>query len=273
VTVPLEAGESDFIDYISATDAKRLESSTDIEVYNYPSSLNYYLFYLNVQHPKLKDIRVRQAIRYGLDIPALIEAQDEDLSTRAYALISQGLGIGYWPDAPHYERDVAKAKSLLADAGVSGLELDCGVLGTSGTSAKTLGEVAQASLQEIGIKINILQNPQEEYFQKVEKQQLYFVGYGGAPDPWYQFEWFTCDQIWNSSFWCDQEFDRLWDELGKEFDPDRRTQIGIEMQKLMDESAAFVWVNYWGVHHAGRKGIIPAFDPNGGPYPKYFRAA
>jgi len=29
------------------------------------------------------------------------------------------MGIGYWPDAPVYDRNVDEAKTLLADAGVS----------------------------------------------------------------------------------------------------------------------------------------------------------
>ena len=53
---------------------------------------------INVQNPKLSDLRVRQAIRYAIDVPALTALSGLTSTKPAYALISEDMGVGYWPE-------------------------------------------------------------------------------------------------------------------------------------------------------------------------------
>ena len=82
------------------------------------SSLRYYWIGLNRDHPKLQDIRVRQAIQYGIDIEAVIEAAWFGLATPATGIIAPGLvGHREKADIPlNGDRDVARR--LLREAGV-----------------------------------------------------------------------------------------------------------------------------------------------------------
>src|SRR5438552_3353431 len=103
---------------------QRLSSNSGFRTYQPPGVLNYFFLALDVQNPSLKDLRVRQAIRLAVDIPQIIQANRMPESTRLNAQISQQMGLGYWADAPVYQRDVPKAKQLLAEAGATNLTLD-----------------------------------------------------------------------------------------------------------------------------------------------------
>ena len=71
---------------------------------------------INVEKPPYTDIRVRRAIRYGIDVDAIIAGAYSGTVSRANSLLAPGL-LGHWDAAPVYKRDVDKAKALLAEAG------------------------------------------------------------------------------------------------------------------------------------------------------------
>ena len=78
---------------------------------------------INVTDPQLKDLNLRLAIRYGIDVPSIIQAAFDDKWKRANAIIPQNMGLGYWKGAPAYARDVDKAKGYLAKSGLSNVTL------------------------------------------------------------------------------------------------------------------------------------------------------
>jgi peptide/nickel transport system substrate-binding protein len=267
VTAPLEAGDSDFV-RIGSLDAERFRKDNRFTVYDKPSPLNYTFMFINVRHPKLKDIRVRQAIRYAIDVPGLIQVTREDPNTQLNALISSAL-VGHWPGSPVYKRDVKKAKALLAEAGVQNLQVDL-----ADGLTKDMGEYIQANLAEAGIKVNVITNPPSVYQTDPKRAQLYLVNYAGAPDPFYQFEWFTCAQqgIWNWAFWCDKTYSNLEVKLGRTRNNAQRAQIALQMQKLMDKSAAFIWMSKSVQHFLAPKNIQPAFAPGNWPQFRAFKS-
>ena len=107
---------------------------------------------MNVENPKLQDINVRQAIRYALDVPGMVKATYMGQADVEYALIPPGL-VGYWKDAPKYERDVAKAKEYMQKAGIDTLDLKIDIQDT--TEYRSWAEIAQQNLKEIGINLTI----------------------------------------------------------------------------------------------------------------------
>jgi peptide/nickel transport system substrate-binding protein len=232
---------------------------------------------MNVQHPKLQDVNVREAVRYAIDVPGILEAAFENRHTQATAIIPPGMPLGHWEEAPVYERDVEKAKELLATAGVSDLELTMTVP-KEATGAKTIGEIVQANLADIGIdvELNIVESATlNELGDVLKPLQLFYVYFVTTPDPSWSTVWFTCDQIlqWNWMFWCDQRYDRLHSAALKEQDEARRDEMYIEMQKLWDAATHTVWVHWPKVFYAARKEIEPALRPDGRILPWAFRSA
>lgn len=124
------------------------------------------------------DVRVRQALNYAVDRQALIDTG------------AQGQGLPMWDyfpdDSPlhdpsmdgFFERDIDKAKALLAEAGQSGLSFDIAI----SPDMRRPAEVLQAQLAEAGIKVKLVQpaNLIEEFFiEHVQPAGLFNSGRKG----------------------------------------------------------------------------------------------
>jgi peptide/nickel transport system substrate-binding protein len=239
--------------------------------------LFYYWIGMDVENPKLADINVRQAIRYGIDVDQILAGVYFGQAEREDALVPPGL-TGYWKDAPHYQRDVAKAKEYLTKAGKTSLDLTYSCSNT--TEAKAQAEIVQQNLAEVGINVTIDSIDASSFWQagmgdNGKKLELYATGFSMYPDPSWATMWFTCDQVgvWNWMRWCSKDFDKLHMQGVEELDPAKRDEIYIQMQKLWDEACINVWVTHGANIHAYKKNLAPSFTPHGQEQLWYFKAA
>jgi peptide/nickel transport system substrate-binding protein len=238
-------------------------------------TVNYNWIAMNVQHPNLEDVNVRRAIRAGIDVQAIIDVAYDGKYARACAMIAPDL-LGYWPDAPCYERDVEQAKAYLAEAGLE--TLDVTLTYENVAPDNVIAELVQANLAEVGINVELVPQDgalfwEEGYGEEGAKvRQLAIMAYATYPDPAWDTMWFTCAQVqeWNWMYWCSEEFDRLHEEGMRELDPDKRRDIYIQMQELMDEDAIAVWTAYPTNFWVGRTGLVPSIQPSGSYIPWRF---
>jgi peptide/nickel transport system substrate-binding protein len=231
--------------------------------------IDYVWFGPNIEKKPFDDLRVRQALRLGVDIDGILAGAYAGLYPRANALLAPGI-VGYWAEAPVYKRDVDAAKKLLADAGQgSGFKTSLTIL-ASDARYQAIGAIVQANLAEIGIDVQINALDPGAYWALGEKDaskdlELSLIEYSGKFDPGFQTQWFTSAQVgqWNWQRWKSKEFDDL-DALGaKTTDQAKRNEIYIKAQKLMDESAAFVWITHNVNTFASRSWLKPGILPNG----------
>jgi len=272
--IALETGSVDF-GLISTSSVKRFEGDSGFTVIKKPDA-GYSWIGMNVKDPVLQDVNLRQAIRYAVDVPSMLTAAYDNLWQQAYAMLSPGFPVGFWQDAPKYERDIEKAKSFLAKAGDPGT-LKLSVADEPGT--KQLAEIVQSNLGDIGLDVKIGTLDSASFYtisKEASSRQFFYATYGGLlPDPSWATVWEVCDQVgkFNWMNWCNQTYSRLHDEGLHEIDLDKREQIYIEMQRVMDQDAHDVWIAYpvraWG----SRKGITPAITPWGQYVPWAFRSA
>jgi len=274
--VALDAGELD-IAQIDVEILPQYEGKAGYEAATFPS-LGYSWIGMNIENPKLQDIRVRQAIRYALDVPSMLAAEGLSAEDQAFSLIPRGL-LGYWADAPHYERDVEKAKSLLAEAGVTSLGLRYDCIAAAGGGNPT-GEVAQANLAEAGINVTINAMDASSYWtvgegERAKGLELFSAGYYTQPDPAWCTMWFTCDQVgvWNWMRWCSEEFDSLHKQGMTTMDPAEREKIYIKMQQMWDEMCTSVFLTYGTGVWVWSDKIKTAFTPNGFALLHFFEPA
>lgn len=266
VDIALETGEIDF-GRIAPTSVSRFEDNPNFTVIPI-NSTDWEVLYMNVQHPLLKDVRVRQAIRYAIDIDSINEAVYEDRYAPLCNMMTPQM-LGYWEDAPCYKQDLEKARELLGEAGVENLELHIAIQNTE--AEKMVGEIIQANLLEIGINLIIdVQDDAafvEEGFgpEAVKNRQLVFLNWINYPDPSLTTMFFKCDQTeqWNWSYYCNPEFDALNDQAVLEMDPEARADLYIEMQKLVDESAGSVFVSNIVLYYVARNDIKASITPHG----------
>lgn len=245
-----EAGEVDCTEITPSTLARYRQSpppNTNIRV---AGALQYMWLGMNTEHPKLQDIRVRKAIQHAVDVDSVIQGAYSGTTEKSYGIVCPGL-IGQRFESS-YSYDPAKAKALLSEAGVSGLELD---LKTLNVQERILAcQIIQANLQAVGIKANVLPVDSGPFWEMGSESagdqwkdlQLWLMRYGTNPDPYEATQWFVSDQVgvWNWERWKDPEFDKLYKDGIAETDTEKRAQIYLKMQQIMEDTGAYVWINH-----------------------------
>jgi peptide/nickel transport system substrate-binding protein len=147
--VGLENGQYDML-YLAPDDplvVKRLEDKGFVRsLYsrNLPSQL-----LMNVTVKPYDDPRVRQAIAYSIDRQQYVDLVYPGIGKPWYSPVPEGYSY-VATDLPRYDKDVNKAKSLLAEAGYpSGIDLTMNVYDVQ----KTASDVIAEQLKQAGIRV------------------------------------------------------------------------------------------------------------------------
>ena len=240
----LRSGELDFA-VLAPSAAEPLRSVAGLALSEQPS-IAYVWLGMNVEKAPFTDVRVRQAIRLALDVDQMLAAGYNAKAPRLNTLLPPQI-LGHWKEAPVYKRNVAEAKSLLAAAGVSNLKVKLLVLNQASYTSMAL--VARALLAEVGITVEVDSQEGGTYWNSgkgdVGKNiDMFIVRFNGKHDPNFIMQWFVSRQIgeWNWQRWNSPEFDALFAQSAGELDPAKRRQLVVDAQRLMDKSAAFVWL-------------------------------
>jgi peptide/nickel transport system substrate-binding protein len=206
---------------------------------------------INTEHPKLKDLRVRQAIQYAIDLDAIMAGAYGGVAKQATGMVPEGM-LGARDANLIGGRDVAKAKALLAEAGATDLTITISVLTDS--TQQAVAQIIQANLAEAGITAEILPYDSGAFWNLgVEAEgdawkdlQLTLMQFSGGTDPSENLVWFTPDQIgkWNWERWNNPEYATLYDKALTELDPAKRDTMYKRMQDLMEESGAYVFLTH-----------------------------
>jgi len=245
-----EAGELDCTEVGADTLArytKTMPEGTGIAV---AGELQYMWMGMNTEHPKLQDIRVRKAIQHAVDVDTILQGAYSGTTAKSAGIICPGL-VGK-RDRAGYSYDPARAREMLAEAGVAGLEL---TLRTLNNQERMLAaQIIQANLAAVGITVKVLPLDSGPFWEMGQESkgdtwkdlELWIMRFGTTPDPYEATQWFTSDQVgvWNWERWTDEEYDRLYQEGINETDPRTRHDIYVRMQEIMENTGAYVWINH-----------------------------
>ena len=114
---------------------------------NYAANLKVF----NMEHPALKDKRVRQAWYYAVDYGTIVEATAPKLQSVGKSILLDWMDV-YSDDIPTYEYDPEKAKRLLAEAGFeNGFTVT--QLQTSSNGVTEQMQLEQEYLAQVGIML------------------------------------------------------------------------------------------------------------------------
>jgi peptide/nickel transport system substrate-binding protein len=246
----LEAGEVSCTEITTDTVVRYADNPPAGVKTRVAGSLQYMWMGMNTEHPKLQDIRVRKAIQHAVDVDSIIQGAYSGTSERSHGIVCPGL-IGHRTESK-YSYDPEAAKALLAEAGVSGLEVD---LKTLNAQERILAaQIIQANLAAVGITANVIPVESGPFWEmgyaesgdQWKDLQLWIMRYGTNPDPYECTQWFVSSQVgvWNWERWTDPEFDELYTKGIAETDPVKREAIYLRMQEIMEDTGAYVWINH-----------------------------
>lgn len=184
----------DLINYVPPADVANINAQDDTQVFDGSSVYIFMLFpdYRD-ETPRVtakdgskldanpfQDIRVRQAISYGLQRAAIADRVMEGLAKPAHQIITEGF-FGWSPELGELEYDIDKAKALLSEAGYpDGFKID---LHCTSDRLPMDGDVCAAlgpMLGRIGIEATVNATPRAVYFpaQSAGEYSLMMNGWG-----------------------------------------------------------------------------------------------
>ena len=265
-TAALEANlRSGGIDYIAGELGLSLDQALALEKrqrdkfdFVYKAGLVYEHVDLNLDNPILKDVRVRQALLYGLDRAAISKQLFEGKQPVAESFVSP-LDWVVAKDIPTYRYDPKKAAALLDAAGWSkmaggfrtnaaGERLSLELMTTAGNRSRELVEqVLQSQWRALGMDIRIRNEPARVFFGQTMTQRKFpaMAMYAWISSPenvprttLHSKEIPTADNNWsgqNYPAFRNAEMDALIDKVEVELDREKRRALWHRIQEIYAE--------------------------------------
>ncbi|SEF66390.1 ABC transporter substrate-binding protein [Bosea lathyri] len=256
----LRAGELDMLERLAPTDVKSAQADKSLKVAS-TANLGYQGITINTNNgdaakqPMGMDKRVRQALSLSIDRKVLSQVVFEGL----YEPMIQPFNPGnpyLSADFPVPARDVAKAKALLKEAGLSKVSVELFV--TNNPVDAQLGQVVQAMAQEAGIDVQIRSTEFASQLrdQQQGKFQMSRIGWSGRIDPDGNIHPFvTTKGNQNDGKYSNAEVDRLLDEARTVYDVAERKKRYDAAQKILQDELPIVYLYNQTVFFALRSNI------------------
>jgi peptide/nickel transport system substrate-binding protein len=209
----LRSGGLDLIERVLATDIKTVRDDKKLKL-SKAVSLGYLGLTVNLKNgpkadnPLGKDAKVRRAFELAIDRDAINQVVFNGEFVPGNQWVS--------PQNPYYQekfpvpkRDVAKAKALLKEAGVTGpVQLDFMV--PNGAETRAVAEVVQSMVAEAGFDLKIRVTEFATSLKQSEEgnYQVYLIGWSGRSDPdGNSYSFHVCGQPQNTTGYCDKDVD------------------------------------------------------------------
>jgi peptide/nickel transport system substrate-binding protein len=232
----LRSGGLDLIERVLATDIKSVRDNPKLRL-SKAVSLGYVGLTINLSNgpkastPLAKDARVRRAFELSLDREAINQVVFNGEFVPGNQWVSP-LNPYFQEKFPVPKRDVAKAKALLKEAGVTGpMALDFMV--PNGAETRAVAEVVQSMAAEAGFDLKIRVTEFATSLKQAEDgdYQVFLIGWSGRSDPdGNSFSFHTCGSPQNNSGYCDKDVDAAHKEA--------RTKTSLADRKKAYETVA-----------------------------------
>ncbi len=252
----LRSGDIDVMHLVAPTDAANLRKEGKFEVASV-TGLAYIGITINLRNktgkqnppgdlgtPLANDPRVREALDLAIDRNALNQVAWDGQYTPGCTPLS--------PVSPYHDksmrcpaRDVARAKKLLADAGLAG-GVSFELMIQNDPQQRRVGEVIQGMAKEAGFNISLRPT---EFASLLKEQdagtyQASLIGWSGRLDPdgnIHQFQ--TCNGSLNVSHFCDEGVDALLNKAREVTDQKERFELYRQaVEKLIGVHRSIIYI-------------------------------
>jgi peptide/nickel transport system substrate-binding protein len=238
----LLGGEIDWVLAIAPQNFEKLDADPNVVVSTVPQ-LSYDYIGLNMLRQPFDDVRVRQAIALALDREQIAEAGYFGLAVPVQG--PTGPGSPWYFDYAPYDRDVEKAKALLAEAGYAdGFEMELMPTVQYGETVRG-AQVVQQQLAEIGITASINAPEWSEWLELEGSGQYdaYLCNWNGLIDAdQYYYLQHKSDQVFNFTGYNNPEFDQLVTDARSTSDFDTRYALYQDLNQILVDEAPYVYM-------------------------------
>lgn len=244
----LRSGQLDFIERLAASDVPGLKSdsrfkiSKIVEIGYQGITINLAKSDLAQKNPLGRDARVREAFELSLDRDAIVQVIMEGEAQAGNQWVSPQNPF-YAKSVPVPKRDVAKAKALLKEAGVTNPSF---TLMTPTTSdAQKLAQVVQSMAQEAGFDVKIQATEFATSLNLADKGQFeaYVLAWSGRADPDGNLHafLFTNAPI-NYAGYSKPEVDALINQSRTTLDPAARTKVYAQIAEIVSKDRPIIYL-------------------------------
>ena len=262
ILAALRTGAIDFALLNDPLVASLVASDGSVQLNRAPA-ISYHVLQLNPSRPPMDDLAVRQAISCAIDRQQVL-----DTASLGEGQVTGPLTIPAYRSDPDslfcYQRDVDRARELLASSGQSDITLNLIAARGEPPTAVAEAQVIQANLGEIGIGVEIEVLELNVYIDRWLKADFDVAAAhnGGRADPYtmYTRYWTRDGNLQKVSNYIDDTLDSLMQRGRTETDPEARRAIFAEFDRHLAEMAPWIWL-YNGYEYTAQQSHVEGFVP------------
>jgi len=243
-TQKMKSGECHVMSEPQPQDIEGLKKANAVVMSTEGLNVSYIAF--NTTKKPFDNLKVREALALAMNQKSYIDVIFKSQGAAAKNPIPPTMW-SYDSKTSDQEYNIEKAKSLLKEAGLEkGFETELWTLPVSRPylpNGKKLGEMVQADLAKIGVKVKLVTFDWPTYLEKSKKGEHQMVQFGwtgdnGDPDNFLNVL-LGCSAIKagsNYARWCDKSFDDLLQKAKEESDIKKRTSYYVKAQDLFQKN-------------------------------------
>jgi peptide/nickel transport system substrate-binding protein len=249
----LRSGQLDFIERMAPSDVPGLKGDSRFKIARIVE-IGYQGITINIgkseqaqKNPLGRDPRVREAFELSLDRAAIVQVATDGEAEVGNQWVAPN-NSWYAKNVPIPKRDVARAKALLAAAGVPNPSFTMMTPTTS--DAQKIAQVVQAMAKDAGFEVKLQATEFSTSLDLADKGQFdaYVLAWSGRADPdgnLYNFH--ACKQPLNYAGYCKPEVDELINRSRTTTDPSARLPLfeQIEAHVAKDRPIIYLFHRHW----------------------------
>jgi peptide/nickel transport system substrate-binding protein len=278
----LQSGEIDVFPNATYQGGQALFSNPNLTILKNPGSA-YREFHMRVDQDPFKDKRVREAVAYSLDRPALVQGLLNGLgqvgNDHAFAPVFGPLSAAT-KKIPQRKRNIAKAKSLLAAAGHPN-GIDVTLTYENYLEIPQYAVFIKQQAKDAGINVTLNGEDQNTYYGSGSNQPWLLVSMGivdwaprGTPSQVITPAYLSSaipppfSTGWNSAHWSNKTFDHLVADSDKQSNKAKYDSDVYQAAKIQNDAVPAV-IAYWINDLHAIKKTVHNLPKGPGPYPDF----
>ena len=223
-----------------------------------------------VDSPPFDDARVRSAMKLVVDRQAMVDGPLMGLGEPANDTpVPPSSPVAYRKDIK--QRDIPKAKALLAEAGYpDGIDVEL-YTGPVGVGVVNISQAYVQMAAEAGIRVQLNMMPAAGYWSDIWMKKPFYASFWSARHPVEALAAaYRSTAKWNDTHWYRDEFDQILDAANAAIDLDERAMHLKRAQQLLSDDGGAIAVGFFPVISAMRSNCS-GYEPHTVRYYFHFR--